>query len=180
MLGAGSYYYFFIYKDNLGVTNGTSECEKPGTKDGWCLYENEELGFSFEYPADDWWKLFDGLDDPESVPFLSLTKDYMLAPDGESTLGSMYICVYVDQCDTDFVSPHKKTEDKDVTVNGLKMHKQVYKESDGDADTNDIFTVYVFSKGGTTYTFRFNVSGKYREEHLSLFTQVVNSFEIIK
>ncbi len=32
-------------------TNGeVSECEPTGTKEGWCLYENKELGFSFEYP----------------------------------------------------------------------------------------------------------------------------------
>lgn len=48
----GSYYYFYVYQkpSEPEPTNGTSECEKVGTKEGWCLFESSEFSFSIEYP----------------------------------------------------------------------------------------------------------------------------------
>ena len=40
-------------EDQPAATASTGgECGKPGIRKGWCLYENAELGFSFEYPEE--------------------------------------------------------------------------------------------------------------------------------
>ena len=142
-------------QDQTGIKQEISENKKVSIPEGWIVYENETLGFSFAHPQD--WTIIEDQNEINLLSLILTSTDFVENTEGAygGTIDGTRIYVSVSDINSEFISTNEKIK------NGTARKPAIYTEiKDIETNENVGISYIVGYEGPRSYTYSYEKSGK--------------------